>query len=88
MESHLDFWRQLGWEIFENTLDEETEAGGFDERQMRSRRGALVDHELVTDPRYCGKWLGDKNKGRRFKQPYQKNICINRVAFDFFTRMY
>ena len=28
LEPQLDFWRQLGREMVENTLDEETEAGG------------------------------------------------------------
>ena len=64
--------------MVENTLDEETEAGGVDGRRMRARRGALGDHELVIAPKYCGKWFVDDNKWRRFKQPYQKHICNNR----------
>ena len=31
VEPQLDFRRQLGWEMVDNTLDEETEAGGIDE---------------------------------------------------------
>ena len=60
VEPQLDFWSQLGWEMDENTLDEETEAGGAGGRQLR--RGTLGDHELVTAPKYCGKWLVDENK--------------------------
>ena len=49
----LDFWRKLGWEMIENTLDEETEAGGVYGRRLRSRRGTLGDHELVIATKYC-----------------------------------
>ena len=72
MEPQLDFWRQLGWEMVENTLDEEIEAGGVDGRNLRSRRETLGDHELVTDPKYFGKWFVDENKWRRVKQPYRR----------------
>ena len=30
METQLVFWRHLGWEMVENTLDEYTEAGEID----------------------------------------------------------
>ena len=40
-EPQLNFWRHLGWEIVENTLVEETEAGRVDGRWTRARRGAL-----------------------------------------------
>ena len=72
VEPQSDFRRQLGWEMVENTLDEETEAGGVDGRRLRARKGALGDHELVAAPTYCGKWLVDENKWRRVKQPNQK----------------
>ena len=78
MDPWLDFWRQLVWDMVENTLDEETEAGGVCGRRLRARRGDLVDHELVIAPTYCGKWLVDENKWRRVKHPYQKQICTNR----------
>ena len=80
VEPQLDFWRQLEWDMVDNTLDEETEAGGVDGIQPKSRRGALGDHELVTAPKCCGKWLVDENKWRRVKQPYQKQICNNRSS--------
>ena len=67
VEPQLDFRRQLGWYMVDNTLDEDTEAGGFDWRLMKSRRGTLGDHELVTAPKYCVKWLVDENKWRRVK---------------------
>ena len=51
----LDFWRQLGWEMVENTIYEETEAGGVDVILTIARRETLGDHELVTAPKYCGK---------------------------------
>ena len=78
MEPQLDFWCQLVWEMVENTLDEDTDAGGVDGIWMRSRRGSLGDHELVTAPKYCGKLLVDENKWQRVKQPYQKQKCNNR----------
>ena len=61
----------------ENTLDEETQAGGVDGRRLRARREALGYHEIVTAPKYCGKWLIDENKWWRVKQSYQKQICNN-----------
>ena len=69
MDPWLDFWRQLGWDIVDNTIDEETEAGGggVDQRQLVARRGTLRYHELVTSQKYCGKWLVDKNKWHRDK---------------------
>ena len=71
----MDFWRQLGWDMVENTLDKVTEAWGVEGRRLRARRGAFGDHELVTAPKYYGKLLVDKNKWQRVKQPYQKQIC-------------
>ena len=47
--------------MVENKIDEYTEAGGVDVIRLISRRGALGDHELVTAPKYCGKWLVDEN---------------------------
>ena len=55
--------------MVEETLYEETEAGGVYGRRLRSRRRTLGDNELVTAPKYCGKWLVDDNKSRRVKQP-------------------
>ena len=52
VEPQLDSWRQLGWEMVENTFDEDTEAGGVDGIRPRLRRGGLGDHELVTAPKY------------------------------------
>ena len=52
VEPQLNFWRQLGWEMVENTFDEDTEAGGVDGIRPRLRRGGLGDHELVTAPKY------------------------------------
>ena len=52
--------------------------GGGDGIRLRARRGTLVDHDIVTAPKYCGKWLVDENKLRRVKQPYQNQICNNR----------
>ena len=43
-------------------------------RRTRSRGRALGDHEIVTAPKYFGKWLVDENKWRRAKQPHQKQI--------------
>ena len=63
--------------MVENTLDEETEAGGDDGIRMIARRGGLGYHELVAAPKYCGKWLVGENKWWRAKQPYQKKICNN-----------
>ena len=77
VEPQLGFWCQLGWDVVENTLDEEIEAGGVDGRQPRAMRGALGDHEIVTAPKYCGKWLVDENKWRGVKHPYQNQICNN-----------
>ena len=48
-----------------------------DGRRLGARRLDLGGHELVTAPKYCGKWLVDENKWRRVKQPYQKQICNN-----------
>ena len=75
--------------MVENTLDEETEAGGVHRRRLRARRGNLGDHELVTAPKYCGKRLVDENKWRRVKQSYQKQVCNNRNGdCKKFTRRY
>ena len=70
MDPQLEFWHQLGWVMVENTLYEETEDGGVDGIRNRSNRGDLGDHELVTDPKYCGKWIIDENKWQRVNQPY------------------
>ena len=89
MEPQLDFRRQFGWDIFDNTIYEETEAGGVDVIQLRSRRGYLLYHELVTAPKYCGEWLVDENKWHRVKHPYHKQICTNRSRdFKIIIRWY
>ena len=49
--NELDFWHHFGWEMFENTLDEETESVGDFGRRMRARRVALGDNEFVTAPK-------------------------------------
>ena len=64
--------------MIENTLDKETYVGRVYGRCLRARRGALVDHELMTAPKYFGKWLVGANKWRGVNQPYQKQICKNR----------
>ena len=75
--------------MVENTLDEETEAGGVDGIQLRSSRGALVDHYFLTAPKYCGKWLVDENNWRRVKQTYQKQVLNNQIRdCEIFTRRY
>ena len=43
--------------MVENTLDEETESGGVDGRRLREIRWVLGDHEIMTDPKYCGNGL-------------------------------
>ena len=78
VDPHLDFWCQLGWEMVENTLEDEIDSGGIDRRRLLSRSGTLGDHELVTAPKYCGKWIVDENKWQRVNQTYQKQICNNR----------
>ena len=89
VEPQLDFKRQLGCEMVEKKLDEETEAGGVNGRRLRERRGYLGDHELVTYPKYCGKWLVDENKLWRVNHPYQNQICNNQSSdCKFFTRRY
>ena len=72
MEPQFDFWHQLGSERVENTFDEETEAGGVNGGRLRARMRTLGDHELVTDPKYCGNGLltrindgGSSNPTRR-----------------------
>ena len=40
--------------MVENTVDEDTEAGGVNVRLMRARRGTMGDHDLVTAPTYFG----------------------------------
>ena len=75
--NELNFWRHLGWEMVENTLGEETEAGGLNGRRLRSMRGTLGDYELLKAPKYCEKWLVGENKWRRVKQPHQKQIFNN-----------
>ena len=89
VDPQLDFRHQLGWEMVDKRLDEETESGGFDRRRKIARRGNLGDHELMTAPKYCGKWLDDENKWRRVKHTYQKQICNNRSGdWNVFTRRY
>ena len=75
--------------MVEETLDEETKAYGVNGGRLRTRRGTLREHELVTATKYCGKWLVDENKWRRVKQPYQKQICNNQSGdCKHFTRRY
>ena len=87
MEPQLGFWSQLVWEMVENTLDEEIEAGGVYERIMRARRGGLRDHDLVTSTKYCEKWLVEENKWQGVNRPYKKQICNNQSDdFNVFIR--
>ena len=86
MEPHLDFQRQLGWDMVDNTLDKETESKGVERKQPRARRETLGDHELVTNPKYCGYWLADENKWRRVNQNYQNQICSNRSGDCIFLQ--
>ena len=79
MEPQLNFWRQLVWEMAEKKIDEETEAGGVDSRRMRSRMGTLGDHELVTAPKYCGKWLVDENTWRRVNHTYRSRYTATKA---------
>ena len=73
--------------MVENTLDDETGVRGFGVKLLRESRGTLGDHELVTAPKYCGKWLVDDNKWQRVKQTYQKQICNNQSRYcNHFTR--
>ena len=72
--------------MVENTLYEETEAGGVGGRRMRAMRETLGDHEFVIAPKYFGKWLVDENKWCRVKQPYQKQICKNRSGDSNFLQ--
>ena len=61
--------------------------GDVDERWLIARRGTLSYHDLVTAPKYCGKWLVDENKWRRVKQTYQKQIRNNWSGYcKMFTR--
>ena len=39
MDTQLGFWHQLGCQMVENTLDEETDAGGVERRRPRSMGG-------------------------------------------------
>ena len=68
--------------MVDNTLDEDTESGRVDGIQTKARRETLGDHDFLTDPKNCGKWLVDENKWRRVKQTYQKQICNNQSG-DF-----
>ena len=62
MDPQLDFRHQLGLEMIENKIYEETKAGGVDGGRLRAQRGTLAYHELVTAPKYCGRWIVDENK--------------------------
>ena len=48
--------------MINSTLDKEGEAIRVKGIRLRARRGGLGDHELVMDPKYCGKWLAEENK--------------------------
>ena len=39
--------------MVKETLDEETKAYGVNGGRLRTRRGTLGEHELVTAPKYC-----------------------------------
>ena len=67
VEPQLDFWRQFGWKMVENTLDAEEEVSGVEGIRPRARRGTSGDHELVTATKYCGKFLAEDNKWWRVK---------------------
>ena len=89
MEPQLDFWRQLGWDMFDKTLYGKIEAGGVDGRRMGATREALRYHELVTAPKYCGKWIVDYNKWGSVKHTNQKQFCNNRSGdFKMFSSRY
>ena len=75
MDPRLDFWHQLIWEMVENTIYEDTEAGGVYGRLLRARRGTMGDYEIVTAPKYGVKWIVDENKCWRVNQPYKNQIC-------------
>ena len=64
--------------MVENTLDENKDTGRVYGRLLRSKRGDLGDHELVTAPKYCEKWIVDRHRWWRVKQTYQKQLCNNR----------
>ena len=37
----------------------------------------MGDHDLVTAPKYCGKWLAEDKKLSRVNQTYQKQLLVN-----------
>ena len=42
-----------------------------------NKRGTMGDHDLMTYPRYGGKWRVDEKKWWKTKKPYQKHKCDN-----------
>ena len=74
-----------GWE---HTLWRDRSWGGFG-RRLRSRKGALGDHELVTAPKYCVKLLVDDNKWEEVQAALPKaDMQQLKRKMHFFTKRY
>ena len=87
MEPQLDFRRQLGWEMVENTLDEETKYGGVDGRQLRARRGTLEYHELVTDPKMVESGLLARINGGGPRNPTRSRYTTTKTDITDFLQV-
>ena len=80
VEPQFGFWCQLGWTMVENTLYEQERDSKDYGIRIREKRGSSGDHELMTAPKYCVKWLVEENKWRRVKQTHQKKLCANSTS--------
>ena len=70
MGPQLDFRRQFGWEMVENTV--------VYRRRLRARRGTLGDHELMTAPKYCGNGLLMRINGGGSRSPTRSRYATTK----------
>ena len=89
VKSKLNFLCQLVWEMFYNTLDEDTEAGRGWWTTDESKEGDLGRPWACDSSKILWKCLVDENKRRRVRHPYQMQTCNNRISnWKLFTRRY
>ena len=80
VEPQLYFWYPLRWKMVDNTLDEETEAGGFDERCLIACRSTLGYHKLVKAQKCSGNGLLMRRNGDGSSIPTRSRYVTTEVA--------
>ena len=79
----LAFWRQLGLQCMDNTIEIYPGDNG---RPMRAfGRHQIVEFNLEKAPNYHGKWIGSENK---IKHKYQNQRCKKHPECSNLTKAY